>query len=133
MNTQKYLITSVAASVFFMAYGFLVYANLLADYITELMPAGSILPDADQNVMYIALGCLVLGFVLTYMFIKGLENRGIAEGLRFGLLVGLVFMGVYIISVGTSPTTLQAALTFGLLDIVMYMGGGVIMALLYKD
>jgi len=133
MNTQKYLITSIAASVYFMAYGFLVYAVLLADYLAELMPAGSISPESEQNVVYIAIGCLFLGFVLTYMFIKGLEHRGTTEGLRFGLLIGLVFMGVYLIEAGTSPTTFQTALIFGLMDIIMYMGGGLIIALLYKE
>ncbi|MEE8294785.1 MAG: hypothetical protein V3R64_03660 [Sphingomonadales bacterium] len=132
MNTQKYIIASIAASVFFFFYGFVVYALLLTDYVKGITPEGMQIPEADQSMLYIGLGCLVQGFMLTYIFIKGLENKGLMEGLRFGFFVGLFVFGIYLIWVGTSPLDVRAGLTFGIIDTIMYMGGGAVMAMLYK-
>ncbi len=132
MNTQKYLITSVAASVFLFFYGGAVFGFLLPEYIAGITPAGMQIPEADVSTMYIGLGCLVQGFLLTYIFIKGLENKGLMEGLRFGFLVGLFVFGIWLIWVGTSPLDFRAGLTFGIIDTVMYMGAGAVMSLLYK-
>ena len=132
MNIQKYAIASAATAAFFFLYGFVVYAVLFPDYIASIVPDAMAMPEGDQGILYIALGCLVQGFVLTYIFIRGLENKGLMEGLRFGLLVGIFIFGTYLVLVGTSPFSLRAIITFGIFDLVMYMGGGTVMALLYK-
>lgn len=132
MNTQKYAIASLGAAVFIFLYGWLVYGLLLADYVASISPAGSMLPQAEQSILFIALGCLIQGFGLGLIFVKGYEARGPMEGVRFGLFLGIFLLGLYVLMTGISPYTLRAAITFTVIDTIMYMGAGVAMAMLYK-
>ena len=43
-------------------------------------------------IMY--LGSFIFSFLMMYIFIKGFENRGIMEGVRFGILFGTVTAGM---------------------------------------
>ncbi len=132
MNMQKYLISSLAAAVWLFLYGFAIWGLLLADYLTGIAPVGTLLAEADQNMMWIGIGCLVQGFGLGLIYTRGHEGKGMMEGVRFGLFVGIVILGIYILSHGVSPISLRAAITYGLVDTVMYMGAGVVFAMLYK-
>ena len=133
MNTNKCIVASIAAAVFLFIYGWVVYGFLLADYLARIAPAGMMLPPGSENVGLIALGCLVQGFALCLIFVKGREGLGLMEGVRFGLLVGVFLLGVYVLMAGISPYTIRSALTFAIIDTIMYMGAGVVIAALYKQ
>ena len=132
MNTNKYVISSLAASVFFFLYGWVIYDLLFADYVASISPSAFAIPPGQENLLYIGLGCLLQGFILTYIFISGLENKGLMEGVRFGLMIALFMFGVYLIWAGTSPLSLRAGLTYAMFDFVMYSGGAIIMGMLYQ-
>lgn len=132
MNTQKYVISSVAAAVFIFLYGWIVYGLLLTDYVASISPEGSMLPPGSENMLYIALGCLIQGFGLGLIYTRGHEGKGPMEGVRFGLFVGIFLLGVYTLMAGISPYSLRAGITFAVIDTIMYMGAGVAFAMLYK-
>lgn len=132
MNTQKYMISSLAAAVWIFLYGFLIYAVLLTDYLAGIATAGLLLPEASQSIMWIGIGCLIQGFGLGLLYTKGHEAKGMMEGVRFGLYVGIVIIGIYVLFSGVSTQTLRASITYGIIDTVMYMGAGVVFAMLYK-
>ncbi|HLV02324.1 MAG TPA: hypothetical protein VKZ59_13720 [Acidobacteriota bacterium] len=132
MNTNKFLLASLGAAVFLMLYGWAVYGVLLADYVARLSPEGTMLPPESQSIGLILLGCLVQGLGLTWIFIKGYQGRGPIEGVRFGLFLGVFLLGMYLVAAGVSPMTLRAAVTFAIIDAVMYMGAGIVIAFLYK-
>ena len=132
MNTQKYVISSLAAAVVLFLYGFLMWGLLLADYLSGLAPQGVLLPEASQNMMYIALGCLIQGFGLGLIYVRGHEGKGFMEGIRFGLYVGIFVLGAYVLMTGVSEYTLRANITYAIVDTGMYMLAGIAFALLYK-
>lgn len=132
MNTNRFLLASVSAAIFLFIYGWVVYALLLADYVARISPEGMMLPPGNENIGYIALGCLIQGIGLCLIFIKGQEGRGPMEGVRFGLLLGVFLFGIYLVMAGVSPYTFRASLTFAIIDTIMYMGAGLVIALLYK-
>jgi len=133
MNTNKCLLASIAAAVFLFIYGWVVYGLLLANYVARIAPEGMMLPPGSENIGLIALGCLVQGIALCLIFVKGREGLGPIEGVRFGLLIGIFLLGVYVLMAGISPYTLRASLTFAILDTIMYMGAGIVIAALYKE
>ena len=132
MNTQKYVISSVAAAVFMFFYGFVVYAILLADYIASVALPGTMLPEGEENIMMIALGTIIQAFGLGLLYTKGHEGKGPMEGVRFGLYVGIFLTGIYVLMTGIGPYNLTDQFTFAAIDTVMYMGAGVVFAMLYK-
>lgn len=132
MNTQKYMISSLAAAVWIFFYGFLIYAVLLADYLAGIAPPGLNLAEGSESMLWIGIGCLIQGFGLGFLYTKGHEAKGMMEGVRFGLYVGIFIFGMYVLTSGVSTYSLRAAITYGLVDTVMYMGAGVVFAMLYK-
>lgn len=132
MNTNKYVIASLGAAVFIFIYGWLVYGLLLIDYVNSISPAAMVMEEGSENMMYIALGCLIQGFGLGLIYTKGHEGKGPMEGVRFGLFVGIFLLGMYVLMSGISPYTMQASITFAIIDTIMYMGAGVVLSLLYK-
>jgi len=132
MNTQKYVIASFIAAIFIFFYGYLMYGVLLVDYIASISNSAMMLAQGSENMTYIGLGCLIQGFGLGLIYVRGHEGKGAIEGVRFGLYVGIFLIGIYVLMAGTMPVSLRAAITYGIIDTVMYMGAGVCFALLYK-
>lgn len=132
MNTQKYLIASLGAAVFLFLYGWVVYGILLADYMASVSPPGMFLPEGQENMLYIALGCLIQGFGLGLLYVHGHEGKGAMEGVRFGVFIGILLLGMYVLMAGISPMSLQSSITFAATDTLMYVGAGIVLSLLYK-
>ena len=92
MNYPRVALAAVVAWIASVAVGYLVNAFMLAD----LYAAHEALfrPQAEAKVG-LAFGAQLLGFlVFAYMYAKGYEGtNGLQEGLRFGVLVGLLLLG----------------------------------------
>ena len=92
-------------------------------------------PEAEMNSMMwlMWLTGLIWAFLFVYIFIKGYEGRGIMEGLRFGLLIGVFYslpmsLGTY--AVQPMPFSLAVSwLVFGVIEITIL---GIVTALIYK-
>jgi hypothetical protein len=133
MNINKWVLASIAAAVFLFVYGWVVYGLLLSSYVARIAPPGAMLPAGSENVVLIAVGCLIQGAALAWIFVMGRRRPGAMEGVRFGLAIGALIFGIYVLMAGVSPYTLRAALTFAIIDTVMYIGAGALIAVLYKE
>lgn len=77
-------------------------------------------------------GYVVITAIFCYIFVKGREGRGWQEGLRYGALVGL-FMGcMSIVNYALLPIELIAGITGLVQSVIIYAGGGIVTALIYK-
>jgi hypothetical protein len=133
MNTNRWVLASIVAAAFLFIYGWVVYGLLLASYVTRIAPPGAMLPAGSENLGLIVVGCLIQGAALAWIFVMGRKRPGVMEGVRFGLAIGALIFGIYVLMAGVSPYTLRAALTFAIIDTVMYIGAGALIAALYKD
>jgi hypothetical protein len=91
MNFPRVALAAVSAWVLYLCLGFLVHGVLLKD--TYLQYAGVMRPEAQANaILPIAFGCALVGFfAFAYAYAKGYEgSNGLQEGLRFGVLVGIL-------------------------------------------
>ena len=89
MNGRKLIVgTIVAAAVAFLLSG-LWHVALMSGFYDSSAAA----PMRDQPLMWsVALGYLVVGFIMAYMYPKGYEGGSpIAEGLKFGAIIGLLW------------------------------------------
>lgn len=132
MNKQRYLIAAIAAAVFVFLYGWIVHGVVLADYWAESLVEGAMRPQGEEIMWAIALGCLLQGLALAFIFVRGYEDRGIMEGFRFGLLVTWFIAALSVLWYGLTPME-PAQLVVGIVfDGIMYIGAGVILAALYR-
>ena len=93
MFNQRLLICTLAVFVFMFFYEFGFHGFLLqADYeqLPNIMRTEA---DAQGLFQFLVLGLLLMSYILCLVFERGYENRGLAEGVRFGLLIGLLMSG----------------------------------------
>ena len=91
MNFPRVALAAVAAWVLYLGMGFLVHAVLLKN--TYMQYVGMMRPEAEANgILPIGFGVALVGFfAFSYAYAKGYEgSSGLQEGLRFGVLVGIL-------------------------------------------
>jgi hypothetical protein len=94
MNYRRLALAALAAAVFDMAYGFIVYGKLAAGQFAKY-PAVYRAANDMSNAPQLLSGVIVGAVVAAYIYAKGYERgSGIAEGARFGVAIG-AFVGGY--------------------------------------
>jgi len=134
MNYARLAMAAVAATVFDAAYGFLVYGMALAPEFARY-PAVYRSNEAGQAFLPLMFGGLLIAIVsVAIIYAKGYEGgSGLAEGLRFGILIGVfvvfAFAGVNyaVLNIGRKLAAMTAAAGF-----VEWMLIGTIIGLVYK-
>lgn len=112
---------------------FLVHGVWLMDTYRAL--ADVFRPEAEMNSMMwmMMLGGAVYLFLFCYIFTKGYEGKGIAEGLRYGLLMGVFFtIPVAVDQYVVYPLTSSLAVTWFVVGVVTFMILGAIFSAIYK-
>lgn len=133
MNTNRYLLASLGAAVFIFLYGWVVHGVLLSDYWSEQFVEGSMRAPGEEIMWAIVVSCLLQGLALGFIFIKGYQNKGIGEGVRFGLLIAWFIIALYFLHYALSPMAITTMVTGMVTDGIMYLIAGVILATLYKE
>ena len=91
-------------------------------------------PDA-QSGPYMAgmlLGYLVMTCLFCYIFTKNYENKGLAEGFRYGLLMGVLIASVGFSYVISLPMSISTVLLDTLLWLIIWIVAGLLLAAIYK-
>ena len=133
MNTGKYVVAAIAATVWLLSYGFVMNNIVLADFWTTMAVAEGLMRPEDEMVMWAVMAsCALQGFALAFIFARGYEGRGIGEGFRFGLLVAWFVAALYLQFFAIQPWSLQGWAVSSVVDGVMYIGAGIVLALIYR-
>ena len=134
MNFPRVAMAAVAAWVLYMGMGFLVHGILLRDLYLEY--AAVMRPEAQASAFLpINLGMVLVGFfAFAYAYAKGYEGgNGVQEGLRFGVLVGIMlctFVTIWQYMIWPAGPRLLAA---WLIDyIVVFALYGMVVVVIYR-
>ena len=131
MNKKRFIIASIVIFVAILLLDMLEHGVVLMRAYEETT---SLWRENMNTLMWIMwLGNIVFSFLFVFIFIKGYENKGIMEGIRFGIIIGLLMNVVGIFSQYVIyPLPLLMAVqwfVYGLIRFVIY---GILTALIYK-
>jgi hypothetical protein len=89
MDIKKLLIGGIAGGILYFGVGYLVYGNLLMNFMKEHPGTATGVDRAmdDFQFLYLAVGNLAMGFLLAYVFVKSNVNS-MAGGLFTGGIIG---------------------------------------------
>jgi hypothetical protein len=91
MNIKRYVVVAIVVWVALFILEYILHGVVLTGFYRDiehtLRPANSM----PAFFAWVLLGEVILAFGFCYIFVKGYENRGIAEGVRYGLLIGITF------------------------------------------
>ena len=134
MNVTRLALAAVAATVWDVVYGFLVYGMLLAP---EFGRYPGVFRSNEDGMAFLPLmfvGVLIAIAVAAIIYAKGYEGGSpVTEGVRFGLLLGVfvafAFAGVNyaVLNIGRKLAVMTAAAGF-----FEWLGVGTIVGLVYR-
>ena len=131
MNIKRFVIASIAVFILIQAVDWLVHGVLLSGWYAEIK--GVWRPDM-MNLMWVqVLATLFFSFMFVFIFTKGYEGKGIPEGIRYGLYIGLLvnvsgMFGQYFMY----PIPLGMALVWVAYGIVEMIIAGTVAAVIYR-
>jgi hypothetical protein len=134
MNYSRLALAAVAATVVDAVYGFLVFGQVLG---SEFHRYPDIYRPDDLQTAFLPMmfvGILFAMFVATYLYAKGYEGgSGMQEGMRFGVLVGLLMLGyVWGVDYAIMRIGKKLALYGGVASLVEWIVVGTVIGLVYK-
>jgi hypothetical protein len=132
MNTNRYVMASAAAGIFFFFYGYVANVIVLGPIFADVIPSGIYREMGEEMVGVIFLACILQAFVLGYIFLKNYEAKGWQEGARFGFLIALFYGALALLNYAIIPIPFSAILGSVVGDGLGYVGLGIVLALVYK-
>lgn len=131
MNVKRFIWASLAVFLAFEVIDTIVHGVLLGKAYQALAAVWR--PDMMSMMWIFHAGSLILAFLFTYIFIRGYENKGLAEGVRYGIIIGLYMNIPYAFySYAMYPLPLSLCLKWFVYGMVEFVIGGVVVAAIYK-
>lgn len=131
MDIKKLFLGGIAGSVMLFFLGWLAYVKLFASFFAN--HAGTVTADRkDMLMMYIVLGNLLHGFLLSFVLVKA-NVRSLASGFLTGGILGFLFAGgIDSIMYGTSNLLSRtgAAVDVAIVTVMWALAGAVAAALI---
>lgn len=131
MNTKRFIIASIVIFIVYEILDLIEHGLILGS--TYMSITGTWRTDMNPVMWIMYITALAFSFLFVYIFTKGYEGRGIAEGIRYGLLIGLLMVGTGIFNqyvVYPIPLTLILQwFIYGMIRFIIY---GIIAAAIYK-
>lgn len=133
MNVKRFALACVVVYVVYQVLSFIINVYILGD--TYLALASVWRPEAEMmsKMWILFLTSAVWTVLFCYIFTRGYENKGVMEGVRYGLMIGL-FIGIPFSyeSYAIYPITLGLAHTWAILAVVISIVCGAVLAAIYK-
>ena len=129
MKTNR-LLGLAGAFVVMFRLGGLWHQVLMGDHYAAILPSVS---RAEPSMVVVACGYLITAAVMAFIFPIGYKGgSGIAEGLRFGAVIGLLWwLPANVVLSGVYEITVASALVDGVWHIAEGAAGGVVIGVLY--
>ena len=130
MNVKKWFLAGLVGFVVMFILSGLWYMLIMDAFYRE--QAGALMRE-EYNFIFIVLGYLVMAFLMSFIYPIGYKGGSPAkEGLRFGVLIGLlVWLSSNLILYGAHNMTLSATLVDSGWHVVEEGIGGLVIALVY--
>jgi len=130
MNTKRYILSAIAVFVAVFLFDFLVHGMLLKDLYTQT--ASLWRPEAEHKMIFMFMSQLAFAVILTFIFTRNYEDKGLGEGLRFGLYMGLLLATIDLGTYCYMPIPLALTLSWVAASIGRGIIAGIVLSLVYK-
>jgi len=131
MNTKRYVLGSLAVFAVIFVFEWIFHGMFLKDLYNQT--AAMWRPQDECVFPALATGQLILAFIFTLIFTKGYENKGIAEGIRYGVLIGMLFVPGHLMFYAVQPLPPILVIYWCIGGIIEMILAGAALAAVYKS
>ena len=131
MNIKKLLVATLVVFITLQILDFVIHGLILMSTYDSLQTVFR--PDMADKMWIMYVTGLIFSFLFVYIFTKGYEGKGIVEGAKYGLLIGLIvhLVGAYN-QYAVYPLPYHLVMkwfVFGTIEVVI---AGIVLSLVYK-
>ena len=130
MNIKRFAASAAAVFSFIFVFEWLFHGVLLQA--TYDRTAYLWRPKAECVFPAMLAGQLLLAVFFSYIFTRGYENKGIAEGTRYGFLIGLLFVPNNLIFYAVQPLPLDLVIKWIIGGMIEMTAAGAVLAAVYR-
>jgi len=135
MNQKKFWVAFIVIFIVYEITNFIVHGLILGStYMSEEVAPLFRPPAILDSTMWIRLFTeLVWSFFFTFIFVKGYDNNGIMEGIKFGVYIGLFYSFVWAYqSYWMYPMPYSLAFQWFIFGLIQCVILGILAAVIYK-
>lgn len=132
LNLKRLIPAIVAVYGFIFATDFCIHGIWLAQTYGATAHLWRPVAEMQSYMAFMMLGQFLVSAVPTIIFAKGYEGKGIAEGVRFGLLIGSIGAGYSFVQYAVFPLTCYLLGAWVFSGFAQAIGAGVLMSLIYR-
>lgn len=91
MNTKRFVMASSSVFLFIVIYDWVFHGVVLEEIYQQT--ANLWRPESDMEFYFIwlTLGQFIFSMIFSLFFLRGYENKGMVEGIKYGALMGVFF------------------------------------------
>jgi len=130
MNKLRYGLASLAVFIFVAVFEGIFHGKFLVGIYAQTAELWR--PAGEMNTPVIVFAQLMFSFVFGFIFTKGYENKGIMEGVRYGILIGLLAIPCHLVSYAVQPLPIQLAILWSVGGLIEMILAGAILAAVYR-
>ncbi|MGQ9802196.1 MAG: hypothetical protein ACUVRL_11120 [Candidatus Saccharicenans sp.] len=131
MNWKRFVIASVVVFVSIQVMEFVVNNIIMMGQYESLQNLWR--PDMASKMWIMYLIGVMVAFLFTYIFIKGREGKGLAEGVRYGIIIWLfVAVPMSLWTWVMLPVPFKMSLWWMVSSLIEYIIAGLLVAAIYK-
>lgn len=133
MNTKRFIITCLVVWIAMIILDWVIHGLILAGSYRETAQLWRPESEMISKMWIMYLGQLLFAIFFVFVFTKGYENRGLLEGLRYGIYVFFIalFPGA-LAQYSTMPLAFSMTLSWIVLGFIEFLILGLLAAVLYK-
>ncbi len=133
MNTKKMIIAVIAVFILLEATNFLVHNVILSKTYEGMANVFRSLEEMNRRMWRMLIADLVWSFFFVFIFIKGYQNKGLMEGVRYGVYIALFMNFVAAVAQNVVyPIPYTLALQWFIFGSIQCIILGIVTALIYK-
>jgi len=131
MNIKRFLIGGLAIFIIFQILDFCIHSIFLMPLYASMSDVWR--PDMMSKMWIMYVSSFIFSFLVMYVFIKGYEARGIMEGVRFGIIIGLMTNGAgSFYQYAVYPLPFSLIIQWFLFGLAEFIAAGIAAALIYR-
>ena len=133
MNAKKFTIAAIAVFIFIFIFELLFHGMYLKS--TYEKTASLWRPEAEMKdyLVWLTLGQIIFSIGFVALFTKAFKRGGIVEGIVYGLLLAIIFVGSLLIWYAVAPYPTSLLINWIVGTVIEMILAGVIVALIYQS
>lgn len=132
VNLKRLIWATLAVIGYFFVTNFIIHEICLKETYTQTAALWRSKEQMDSMMLWMLIAQVLIAKYGTFIFVKGYEGRGMVEGVRFGVYMGLLTAGYTLLQYVTTPIPGSLAWSWIWMGLLQWVGAGIVASAVYR-